>query len=419
MEKWSYRLLDFEVFKNFEILKKETLILWGAASKGMQILRTFEHIGIHVSAFCDSDMNKWGMTYGNLTVISPYKLKKLYKTKPQICIISCIFRENELLKTFQELEIKNISFLSYWGVKTACILNGFALEYESGLPTYDDVWMYQKKCSLRSSGLLIDFLKKTSSNTSNPIWSWQPGKVASTTLEKRLKQADIPSIHLHDLTYPSHLWMNTLQTTFNSRLRNALSQRLKIITGVREPLSRDYSAFWQPFTEERAYLMPILNKNFQTMYEHYIELILKGYDYTKKTLKESNEWVWNDELKWFDEQIKKLIGIDIYQYPFDRQKGYQVICQDNIQIFIYKTEKLDNIMPMLSEFLEKDISSSENSNQSECKTYHLAYKEFRRNIRLPRNYVEHYYKNNPYMDHFYTKEEQERYLSKWKDCINE
>lgn len=417
MDQFEYDLLDLEVCKNIKLLHKMQIFIWGAAPKGRQIQKTLEREGISIVAFCDSDANKWGKTYKEIPVISPYKLEKLYKESPKVCIISCIFREHELLRVMQELELNQISFLSYWGIKTACVLNSIALESEGDLPTYDEVWMYQKCCALSCFGYPIHFLKNTKIDNTR-IWNLQPGKTASKTIEARLKKAGVSSIHMHELTYPM-MWTDALKTMFDSRIQSSLSQGIKIITGVREPISRDYSAFWQPFSGERFYVSAILNKDFQVMYEHYLKLLLEDNDCRKIHLRESRSDIWQDEFKWFNKEIKKHLGIDVYCYPFNRETGYQIIREGNIQIFIYQAEKLDNIMPVLSEFIGTDISSQEDDNLAENKPYYLAYKEFRNKVKLPRSYVEHYYKDNPYMNHFYTKDEQNIFLSRWKDCIDE
>lgn len=80
-------------------------------------------------------------------------------------------------------------------------------------------------------------------------------------------------------------------------------------------------------------------------------------------------------------------------------------------------EKLDNLMPELSSFLGKKIQSGENDNKATDASYWLAYNKLKNELKLPQEYVEHYYKNNPYMNHFYTKDEQELFLSKWKTHI--
>lgn len=418
MKQFEYRLIDFEVFKNLNLLNLKKNVLWGAAAKGRQIKRTLEKAGIKVAFFCDSDVNKWGQIFDGIPVISPYELRKIFVHDQLFNVISCVFGENDVLRLLQELELNQVSFLSYWGVKTACVLYDIPLVSEGTLETYDEIWKYQTRNRIKEESL-INYLRKLQIYDPDTIWCLQPGKVASLTVENRLCQAGVPTIQGHDFFYLSMYGENPLKDILAEMVSFRISSGIKIVTGVREPLARDYSAFWEPFTRNLPYIAPVFDKDFQRMYESYIELLSKGYDYTRLFLKESMPFVWRDEFEWFNEEIKKYIGIDVYRYSFDSQKGYQVIKQGNTQVFIYKTEKLNEIMPKLSEFLGKDISSSENLNQAESKSYYLAYTEFQRKLKLPRSYVEHYYKNNPYMNHFYTKDEQEMYLSKWKGCINE
>lgn len=417
MKAEEYHLLDFEVFRDLDILKTKTLILWGAEESGRQLKRTLKRIDVEIDKFCDFSINKWGTYYDNAPVISPYKLKKMCQSNSSVCIISCILMENDMLRYLQELKLNQVSFLSYWGIKTACAIHGIVLESEGSLPVYDDVWKYQQKYFFKNTTPLMHFLKEIRTYKPEQVWNLSPGKVASKTIGNRLKHAGVTSLHLHEVTYPSHLWKGELKTIFDRRLKENLSCGVKIVTGVREPLSRDYSAFWQPFSGERPYLMPILNKDFQKMYEQYLGLLFKNNAYKKMYLKESYSDIWRDEFEWFNEELKENIGIDIYQYPFDCEKGYQIICEGNIQIFIYQSEKLDTLMEALGDFLGKNISSLENTNESVNKAYHLAYKEFRKMVKLPRSYVDHYYKNNIYMNHFYSKDEQQYYLSKWEDNI--
>ena len=52
-----------------------------------------------------------------------------------------------------------------------------------------------------------------------------------------------------------------------------------------------------------------------------------------------------------------------------------------------------------------------------------AYQEFKNNVVPSLSYIEHYYKNNKKMDHFYTLEEKDEFLKawerKWKGCRKE
>lgn len=414
----NYQLLDLALSKNFQLIREKELLIWGAAEKGFQIKNTLTHLGIEIEAFCDSDIHKWGNSYDKIPIISPYEFSKKYNRNTRVCIISCIFRENELLRLLEELGIDNISLISYWGIKNACIANGIVLEVQDNLPTYDKIWQYKKRNYIRERfGFSLDSLARLETYESNVVWGWQPGKVASTTIKKRLYQSGIPCLHMHTLNYPSHALGESLKEIWTQKIEEKLSQKIKIITSVREPLTRDYSAFWQPFKMERTYLMSVFNKDFQKMYENYTNLILNGYENTCNLLQEATECVWLDEFEWFDKEIKKILGIDIYEYPFNREKGYEIIQSKNIQIFIFKVEKLDNLMPELSSFLGKKIQSGENDNKATDASYWLAYNKLKNELKLPQEYVEHYYKNNPYMNHFYTKDEQELFLSKWKTHI--
>ena len=184
---------------------------------------------------------------------------------------------------------------------------------------------------------------------------------------------------------------------------------------VREPLTRDYSAFWQGFSKgiEIAMEVPFLNNNFQKMYESYLEVLLKGRKYMLAEMGDVLPYVWHDEFEWFDEQIKEYLDIDIFQYPFDKEKGYTIIKKGTIEVFLYKTEKLDGLSDEINSFVGIDGISKVNDNVSGQKWYGLAYSQFRKEVQLPRKYVEHYYQGNAKMDYFYSQEEKEKFLDKW------
>lgn len=418
METFNYCLLDFEISKKIELLCEKELYIWGAAEKGWQIQRTLKRCGILIEAFCDSDSHKWGDFYENIPIISPYRFLERYKKNMEVCVISCVFREKELLRLLEELKVNNILLVSYWGIKNALVANRIVLEVQNNLPIYDGIWEYKKRNYLKENfGLSFEVLERLETYNSDIIWNYQSGKVASTTIYNRLKQAGILCLHMHTLNYPSHVLGESLKKIWAKKVNERLSQKIKIITSVREPLSRDYSAFWQPFKMERTYLMPLFNKDFQKMYEDYISLIVNGYENACKLLLETMECVWVDEFEWFNREIREIFGIDVYAYPFDREKGYGIIRDKNVQIFIFKVEKLDAVIPELNTFLGKEIQSRSNANEAIDTLYWLAYDKFKDELMLPSKYVEHYYKGNSYMDHFYTKEEQSFFLSKWSKHI--
>jgi hypothetical protein len=120
---------------------------------------------------------------------------------------------------------------------------------------------------------------------------------------------------------------------------------------------------------------------------------------------------------WFDWEIKEIYGIDIYEYPFDKEKGYSIIKKGNIEIMIYRLENLNKLESIVGDFVGLDDFKLESANTAEQKPYNSIYREFAKTILLPKEYVDFYYKNNPRMDHFYSKEEKRQFLTKWSSNI--
>ena len=125
----------------------------------------------------------------------------------------------------------------------------------------------------------------------------------------------------------------------------------------------------------------------------------------------------SDIFSWFDYEIKALFGVDIYEYPFDKEKGYSIIEHDNVQILIYKCEKLYQLEKVLAEFLKIPDFRLEKSNQGEEKIYAYVYKKFKEEVKLNLQYFDYYYTNNLKLKHFYTDFEIEYFKEKWKKKV--
>ncbi len=415
--KSNYKLLDFEACKDINILKNFKLVIWGGYPKGAQIKRTLEREGIAVECFCDSDIKKWNRPYEGLRIYSPYRLNGWMQNDADWLIVSCLSREKELVQILNEFNMENINLVSYWGISTAFIANGKILEVEDHLPIYDEFWRYE--CSHEMTVYHIRMLQNYRLAPQEAVKILTPGKTASNTILETFNQMGIPCIHIHTLRYPEYILLGELKNVWTDVFRLKRGEKTKIITSVREPLSRDFSAFWQPFSGEidKGFVCPIFNGDFQKMYYDFIEIIMRGTVYAHNLLGITSPVIWQDEFEWFNYEIKDVFGIDVYEYPFNKEEGYQVIETDDVQIFLFRVENLDNILPALGRFVGRTIPSFVSSNIAETKRYGLAYKEFQKQIRLPEKYVEHYYKGNPYMDHFYSKEEQKKFLERWENQI--
>ena len=105
--------------------------------------------------------------------------------------------------------------------------------------------------------------------------------------------------------------------------------------------------------------------------------------------------------------------MDVYAYPFDKEKGYTVIKTDYMEIFLYRLEDLNNLEKELAEFIDCPEFHLISGNRNTDKEYQFAYKEFMKVFKVPQELVDFYYKDNPYMDHFYSEEQKQEMVKRW------
>lgn len=235
------------------------------------------------------------------------------------------------------------------------------------------------------------------------IWVWQPRKVGSTTISRSLDNANIANVHMHELMTlkdnPEYDFIWKSHVDYLQAYYNKNEQPLKIITLVRDPISRALSDFFQHFTEMVVELN--VDNDIKKNAEDFI----------------INDLQTNYQFEWFNKEIKALTGVDIYQYPFDSDSGYVWIKADKCEILILTLEQLNNNIDILKTFVANDNISLESTNIGSEKHYKYIYKQIKKSFALPSKMVEDYYLNNPYFAHFYTKEERERFLIKYKDNL--
>ena len=421
MNKYRDKLVwDLEICKNISLLKEAgEIILYGAAAKGRQVLGWLNDAGIAVDCFCDMDGRLWGAYVEGVKVVSPFQLQKIISRESgRVYIIACIQYPKELCVLLEHMELRDICLLTYWGIKTALCINVEAVYGKDSRQTA----CLRIENSLRKNRFVdvgLIFMQKLVEASDQTIWVVQPGKTASSSLELRLREKGILFIKEHYLRYPSHILGGGYRELWEKSIIKK-RKSMKVIAAVREPLSRDYSTFWQAFKAglERSMLMPILHRDFQKMYGSFVDLILNGSIHTQEKLGISMPYTWNDEFEWFDEQIKEYLAIDVFQYPFDREKGYTLIEKNGVQLFLFKVEKLESILDKIALFAGTTELSAANANVAEQKWYGLAYSQFRREVKLPKKYVDHYYDRNAKVDHFYTQEEKAEFLKRWRENVD-
>lgn len=258
-----------------------------------------------------------------------------------------------------------------------------------------------------------------------PIVIYTMGKVGSTTVYSSLKtQLKNPVYHVHFLqlneikrieekyrNYNSELVNSPIITkgkflnrAINSRSFYSSSIRWKIISLIREPILTELSHL---FHNPRLHHPYLLNDKGEIDSTRALEVA------TNKLSNYSEEK--NYIANWFSRELNKFLGIDIYKYDFDHNKGYSIIQFDKFDILLLRLETLDECFTeSLQELLEKKITSInlKTSNINEGKEFSSFYKYVREEISIPLDICEKIY-SSKYAQHFYTKQMILDFIGKW------
>lgn len=231
------------------------------------------------------------------------------------------------------------------------------------------------------------------------------GKVGSSSIYKSLKKKH-PFAHNYQVHHLSKLWLQEIlpQRPHKSSRANIPKgkeairaiesnpgKRIKIVTLTREPISRSISDLFQNW---RRIFDDIEAVEIEDLKDHVESL---DYDYA---------------INWFDSEFFNFTNVDIYQLPFDKEKGYETYTMENLDILCIKLERFNSIpSSVLQEFLGTDLELL-TANTSSNKKGKDRYKYLKKNVKINADKLEELY-SSKYMHHFYTDSEIEMFKNKW------
>ncbi len=245
----------------------------------------------------------------------------------------------------------------------------------------------------------------------NIFVAYTMGKVGSVTIEKAIAARVFynPVFHLHFLSkegLKKHKEFNKsnsgyeLASDFETERNNNKQKRLKIITLVRDPISRDISDLFQNY---RTYIPE--QKRAEINLEQMIAYFKKfDHDYA---------------LEWFDVELGEYLGIDIYKYEFDKGKMYQIIKDTRFDLLIIRLEDLSKVFDIaMYEFTgTRNWRLLSEENNADDKFYAEVYSSFKKNVTIDNSILDKVY-NSKYFNHFYSEAEKKKYIDKWKRIQN-
>lgn len=403
------------------VYRGKRVIVWGCGSAGKKIYRMLMENGIEVEAFCDSNEKLWDTCImGMIKCISPSCLCEFPLEKVLVQIGSSY--EVEISQNFVDMGIHNYIFYSE------------AIQRLEGLKKYK-LWKQKPEILRYYIENVSDMIKKytdaievwnyfldMSSNQKDYVVLCMPPKTGDHTVQATLEKAGI--------SY-TNFWHSSCHYT--DELKSLIGNRkLKIITAVRDPIAQNLSLFFQRnnyyYWNREEYwknggdvqkLFDIYMKE-ETEFSHTLMEasdinVRYSYDYPYRIDKAHNRYTslvqYNHEI-----EFKRGFGIDLLKYPFDKEKGFSVIKEGNLEIYVYQLEKLNSIYKELFASLGVNVEKLYTEFQAKEKWYYSVYKKSQEEIVLKQNYLDECY-NSEYMRHFYNNEDIEKFRKRWSSNV--
>ena len=241
-------------------------------------------------------------------------------------------------------------------------------------------WIRFRVLGRRRSEMSEQWQEKLRSFT--PVFVYQMGKVASTSVFESLKR-QYPGCVFHGHYFSANHSDLEIRSLFKYAAQS--HYKLKIISLVRDPVSRNISAFFQNFKRDTGTDVKQCNKSMLQLRD----MFLKNYPH-------EIPWVW------FDNNIKKHFGIDVYEYPFPKS-GHITIQEGPVELLLMKHDLDDSLkQELVGAFVGNSKFEINRSNVSAEKDY-CEYLDAFKKLKMPLWYL-HRVCSSRYTQHFYYHE---------------
>lgn len=391
---------DLNIYKNSKV------IIWGASADGKRMFDLLQFFEVEIFAFCDNDSSKWGSEFLEKNVVSPEMLKLKEWGENVLVQIGCTgLCEEETKKQLESMGIKNYVTsveaerrLGQLRLKNIC----------DELDENEKLKMYRKNEEILWHGYYANIFRYVGLEKCILLL---PAKTGNGTLHTSLGAAGVSYC---DLGHQIHL--------FNDIMTLKKGKKVKMISAVREPISQNLSYLYQMLTGRRNLYSGIDEAwkgggDMQLLFD----LVLDAEGYSSGNTNDGNQEskdfiqkasVFNDGL------IQNFMPsfcsnvLDVMKYPFDKKKGYTIIVNENVEIFLYQLEKMNEVWSPLVEWIGDSEINLVKSNVAEEKWCKESYNQAAQKIVFSKQYFNKCY-NELYVKHFYSEEDIELFKSKW------
>jgi hypothetical protein len=245
---------------------------------------------------------------------------------------------------------------------------------------------------------------------------YQLGRVGSSTVTAAIRVAGAGlTFHVHSLAPDLRRDLEQQRVTITPALAEYIHQNdrvarclrwvlgmhapMKIIVLLRDQVDQSLSSFFYNFT---LFTGHSLDEKAWTPRE------LRRLYWVKNSLNGFNAFEY-----WFERELHRNMGFDIFAHRFDPERGWQVYQHNRLSVLVMKIELDDadkNIV--LNTFLGIKNLQLQVKNTSEEQSYSSLYRAFRKEFSLQPERLDTIYTGR-YARHFYTLQEIERFKQKW------
>jgi hypothetical protein len=250
-------------------------------------------------------------------------------------------------------------------------------------------------------------------NIENTIIIYQMGKVGSQSLKESIIRDGFDCLNLYSLKVPTlnlvskninyknkkFVFLGSIRQKLYSLILRSAKVKKKIITVVRDPIARDVSFIYHFFS---VFLYNLINQGTGEEFSLQ-ELIQNIYD---------KYIIHGSATNWFNNDFNKTLGLNIFDYPFNKDKGCSFIKYMNFNILILTLEKLNNNEKIIGDFLGSKDFKLISTNRATKKWYSEIYRLTKDSIFISEEQIERIYSSN-FMKHFYNNNDILEFKNKW------
>lgn len=190
---------------------------------------------------------------------------------------------------------------------------------------------------------------------------------------------------------------------------------IKVITAVREPIIQNLSGMYQEISA--SYQNPVIQEikaNFKDRDDFFSDFNNINDLFKSVVIKKNDTGIiFNNFMESFAKNI-----LNLSSYPFNKEKGYSIIKKGNIEIFVYQLEKMNSIVNEITEWIgQTRFDEWIKGNEASSKWIADSYNQAKNEIKITQEYFDKCY-NDPWVQHFYSQEDIEKFKERWRPHIS-